>query len=116
MDKQKSPDMDLITAVVRNSLADTVLRAAINAGAPGITFFSAQGMGIKEFMGYVGSLIEHEKRVLWVVTERKDTEKVLEAIAQTANLNLPGEGFAFVQPVNWAVGFIDPDKFNEQVK
>ena len=69
----KPQDMDLITAVVRSTLADAELQAAIQAGAPGITYFSAQGTGVKEGLGYIGSLIEHEKKALWIVVEKKDT-------------------------------------------
>ena len=108
MSKQKQEEMDLITAVIRDSLTNEALQAALKAKAPGITFFSAQGMGVKEAMGYVGSLIEHEKKVLWIVVKRKDTEKILQALVEAANLNLPGEGFACVQPVSRTVGFIDP--------
>ena len=104
----KSQDMDLITAVVRSTLADGVLQAAIQAGAPGITYFPAQGTGVKEGLGYIGSLIEHEKKALWIVVEKKDTQRVLQAIIDAANLNLPGEGFAYVQPVSYAVGFVTP--------
>lgn len=98
--------MNLITAVVRRSRADATLQAALNAGAPGITYFWARGTGVKENLGYAGSLIESEKQVLWCVTDQAATEKVLGAIAEAANLSLPGEGFAYVQPVTHAVGFI----------
>lgn len=98
--------MDLITAVVRRSRADSTLQAALDAGAPGITYFWARGTGVKENLGYAGSLIESEKQVLMVVTDESTTDKVLAAIAEAANLDLPGEGFAYVQPVTRAVGFV----------
>lgn len=104
----KSQDMDLITAVVRSSLAEGVLQAAAKAGAPGITYFPALGTGVKEGLGYAGSLIEHEKKALWIVVEKTETQKVLAAIVDAANLSLPGEGFAYVQPVSSVVGFIAP--------
>ena len=102
----KKAEMDLITAVVRRSLADAALQAALNAGAPGITYFWARGTGVKENLGYVASLVESEKQVLWVVTQKEQTHQVLEAIVKAANLNLPAEGFAYVQPVTEAVGFM----------
>src|SRR6185369_8359927 len=102
----KTQDMDLITAVVRTSLAEGVLQAAIKAGAPGITYFPALGTGVKEGMGYAGSLIEHEKKALWIVVRKDETQKVLEAIVDEHNLSLPGEGFAYVQSVSLAVGFV----------
>ena len=105
--KQNTPaEMDLITAVVRRSLADQALRAALDAGAPGITYFWARGTGVKEKLDLVGSLVEAEKQVLWVVTEKRHTQRVLGAIVKAANLKLPAEGFAYVQPVTQAVGFV----------
>lgn len=105
--KLKIPvEMDLITAVVRRSLADQALRAALDAGAPGITYFWARGTGVKEKLDIVGSLVEAEKQVLWVVTQRRQTQQVLAAIAKAANLHLPAEGFAYVQPVSQAIGFV----------
>ncbi len=99
-------EMDLITAVVRRSKADEALRAALDAGAPGITYFWARGTGVKEKLDIVGSLVEAEKQVLWVVTQRSQTQHVLAAIAKAANLHLPAEGFAYVQAVSQAVGFV----------
>jgi len=102
--------MDLITAVVRRSRADAALQAALDAGAPGITYFWARGTGVKENLGYAGTLIESEKQVLWVCTPKDTTNTVLDAISEAANLALPGEGFAYVQPVTKAVGFQSPEK------
>jgi len=99
--------MDLITAVVRRARADAALEAALDAGAPGITYFAARGTGVKENLGYAGTLIESEKEVLWVVTKKEDTEKVLNALVEAANLTLPGEGFAYTQSVSRTVGFFN---------
>lgn len=102
--------MNLITAVVRRSRADATLQAALDAGAPGITYFWARGTGVKENLGYAGSLIESEKQVLWCVTSEETTDRVLGAIAEAANLELPGEGFAYVQPVSRSIGFLPVEK------
>ncbi|MBI5242972.1 MAG: P-II family nitrogen regulator [Elusimicrobia bacterium] len=104
---KKEAGMNLITAVVRHTLAEQTLKAALQAGAPGITYFWARGTGVKENLGYAGTLIEPEKQVLWVVTKKAETQKVLDAIIMAANLSLPGEGFAYVQPVTQAIGFIE---------
>lgn len=107
---KKDGEMDLITAVVRHSRAEAALQASIKAGAPGITYFWARGTGVKENLGYAGTLIESEKQVLWIVVARGDTDKVLAAIAEAANLDLPGEGFAYVQPVTQTLGFVSAKK------
>lgn len=99
-------DMELITAVVRRSRADATLQAALDAGAPGITYIWGRGTGVRENLGYAGTLIESEKQVLWVVTKKEDTDRILAAIVDAGNLSLPGEGFAYVQPVSRAIGFL----------
>ena len=60
MAEEKDQGMDLITAVVRRARADAALEAALSAGAPGITYFAARGTGVKENLGYAGTLIESE--------------------------------------------------------
>jgi len=101
-------EMDLITAVVRYSRAEATLQAALKAGAPGITYTWARGTGVRQNLGFAGSFIESEKQVLWVVVPRSKAAKVIDAIAEAGNLQLPGEGFAYVQPVDRVVGFIAP--------
>ena len=103
---KKDGEMHLITAVVRHSKADAVLKAALEAGAPGITYTWARGTGVRQNLGYAGTLIESEKQVLWVVVPQANADKVLKAIADAGNLSLPGEGFAYVHPVSSAIGFI----------
>ena len=66
---ESKEEMYLITAVVRHSLAEGALKAALEAGAPGITYFWARGTGVKENLGYAGTLIESEKQVVFVVTD-----------------------------------------------
>jgi len=62
---------------------------------------------VKENLGYAGTLIESEKEVIWVVTKPEDTDKVLAAIIDAANLTLPGEGFAYTQRVERTIGFLE---------
>lgn len=102
----KNGKLDLITAVVRRTLADVSLKAAIDAGATGVTHFPAEGTGVRQKLGYAGTLIEAEKQVLWIVTPKAETKKVLSAVVAAANLSLPGEGFAFVEEVTEAIGFV----------
>ncbi|HVE14032.1 MAG TPA: P-II family nitrogen regulator [Elusimicrobiota bacterium] len=102
----KTPKLQLITAVVRQTKAEAVLAAALKAGAPGITYTWARGTGVRQNMGYAGTLIESEKQVLWIVTSDSHVEKVLESIVKTANIDMPGEGFAFLQPVDRVIGFV----------
>jgi len=100
--------MELITAIVRQSLADQTAKAVLDAGATGLTYFRAEGTGGRQKLGYAGTLIEPDKQVFLVVTPKGQTRAVLDAIVMAANLSLPGEGFAYVQPVSQVIGFLSP--------
>jgi len=101
--KQK---MDLITAVVLRGKADAVVKAAFEAGAGGATIFFARGKGIREKLRMFGIGISPEKEVVLFVTGKKQTAKIFLAIIKAGKLDIPGEGFAYIQDVNQAIGFL----------
>lgn len=96
----------LITAVVQQKAGDAAIDAAIKAGATGATFFPAEGTGIRQRLGPVGGEIEATKRVVTIVTDPAQTDGVLAAVVKAAKLDDPGQGFAWVQEVVNAVGFV----------
>lgn len=99
----------LLTVVVQRRLGDRVLNAALKAGATGATFFYAQGTGVRQTLGFLGQFIEAEKQVVFVVTSEEHVDNVLAAVAEAGELNKAGYGFAYVQEVLKAVGFVEPD-------
>lgn len=96
----------LITAIVQAKAGDATIDAAIKAGATGATFYGAEGTGIRQRLGPVAKEIEATKRVLMIVTEPANTDAVLAAIVKSAQLDNPGQGFAWVQEVVKTVGYI----------
>ena len=100
----------LITVVVQRKLGDRVLEAALKAGATGATYFFAQGTGVRQTLGFLGQFIEAEKQVVFVVTPDTNVDTVLAAVTQAGELNKAGYGFAYVQEVLKAVGFVEPAK------
>ena len=101
-------DLRLLTAVVQRRLGDRVVDAALKAGATGVTYFFAQGSGVRQRLGVFGHLIEAEKQVIFVVSTSAHIDKVMEAVAEAGELNKAAYGFAYVQEVTKAVGFIEP--------
>lgn len=98
----------LLTVVVQRKLGDRVVEAALKAGATGATFFYAQGTGVRQILGFLGQFIEPEKQVVFVVTTEDRVDKVLAAVSEAGELNKTGYGFAYVQEVLEAVGFVEP--------
>ncbi len=98
--------LQLITAVVQHKVGDKVIEAAIQAGATGATYFFAEGTGVRQ---HVNSEVEIAKRSIFIVVDKTKTDKVLDAVIEAAKLNQPGQGFACVQDVIRAVGFVPND-------
>jgi nitrogen regulatory protein PII len=107
MDNEK---LRLLTVVVQRKLGDRVLDAALKAGATGATYFFAQGTGVRQTLGFLGQFIEAEKQVVFVVTSEAKVDNVLAAVTKAGELNKAGYGFAYVQEVLKAVGFVEPAK------
>jgi nitrogen regulatory protein PII len=97
----------LITCIVERGKLSKVIDAAIKAGAQAATFFYARGRGVRERLGKLGAFIHPEKEVAFIVTKEEQTEVVFNTIVSVAELHTPGKGFAYVQPVEKAVGFLD---------
>ena len=104
----ESPKLRLLTVVVQRKLGQRVLDAALDAGATGATFFYAQGTGVRQMLGLLGQFIEAEKQVVFVVTTADRVDRVLQAVSRAGELNKAGYGFAYVQEVLKAVGFVEP--------
>lgn len=94
----------LITAVVQHKVGDQVITAALKAGATGATYFFAEGTGVRQAVH--ANNIEIAKRAVFIVVDATKTEKVLAAVVKAGGLDKLGQGFACVQEVLKAVGFL----------
>ncbi len=99
----------LITCILQRGKADKVVNAALNAGAQGATIYYARGTGIRQKLGILGKLIQAEKEVILISVKEQQVDNVFNAITDKANLNKPGMGFAYVQSIERAIGFLDLD-------
>ncbi len=105
---EDAKNLDVITCVVQRGRAEKVWAAARTAGAGGATIFFARGMGVRERMGLLGVAIAPEKEVITVVTSREKTERIYLAMCKAAQLNLPGQGIAYVQRIDRCAGLVLP--------
>lgn len=97
-------DLRLITCVVLKGKADSVVNAAIDAGAQGATYFSGKGTGIRQTLGLT---IIPEKEIIFCVAEGEQANGVVEAVKQSGNLSELGEGFVYVTKIESAFGFVE---------
>jgi len=96
---------ELVTIIVQRKDGQRALDAATKAGAPGVTYFYARGTGIRQKLGMLGMFIEAEKQIIMVAVEQGEGEKILNAITKALELDKPGKGFGFIQPIYKVVGY-----------
>jgi nitrogen regulatory protein PII len=94
----------LIVTVVRKGWGDTVLEASIAAGAHGGTVLFGRGIGIHERQKIMGIAIEPQKEVVLTLTYENQVDAILRAVVGAADLEAPGNGLAFVVPVDKVAG------------
>lgn len=96
--------MSLIVTIVRKGWGSTVLDASVAAGSRGATVLFGRGAGVNEKERIFGMAIEPEKEIVLTVTRTEKVERILAAITAAVDLDKPGNGIAFVMPVDKVVG------------
>ena len=99
--------LDLITCIVQRGKAEKVVAAALEAGAPGATYYYGRGTGVRQKLGVLSKLIVPEKEIILVVTKKDQTETVFNAIVKAAKLDKKGQGLAYIHEIDRAVGFVE---------
>ncbi|CAN5354018.1 P-II family nitrogen regulator [soil metagenome] len=100
--------MKLITAVIKPSRLDAVLDAVTEAGASGLTVTEVRGYGRQRGKTEVYRGAEYEVRLLpkvklEVAVSADIVERVVEAIARSANTGKIGDGKVFVVDLEQAL-------------
>ena len=106
----------LITCIVERGLAERAADEALRVGAQGATIVPARGKGVRERLGLIGHLIDPEKEVIFIVTPAERTDTVFDAMVTIGRLEQPGKGFAFIQPVQRVVGYLNPNTLNSNAR
>ena len=93
-------DAVLITCIVQRGVAETVVQAAIEAGAQGATIFHARGTGIRQRrLGVLGLTVNAEKEVIYIVAPSDQADRIFERIFIVAKLDTPGMGLIYTTPL-----------------
>ena len=96
---------ELITLIVQRKDGQRAVDAALKAGAPAITYYYARGTGVRQKLGMMGMFIEAEKQIILMAVPEGTADKVLAAVTKELELNKPGKGFAYIQPLDRTMGF-----------
>lgn len=110
-DNQKSNEVSdsmyhAIFVIVDKGSAEDVIEAATKAGSKGGTIINARGAGIHETSKVFNMEIEPEKEVVLILSEAKQSDKIIASIREEMNIDEPGKGFIFVQHVKETYGML----------
>jgi nitrogen regulatory protein PII len=88
-----------IFVIVDRGKGQQVMDLARDAGARGGTIINARGSGIHEHSKLLNMEIEPEKEVVLIITEHSATRGIVLAVRDGLEIDKPGNGIIFVQPV-----------------
>jgi len=94
----------MIVSIVRKGWGNTALEASIKAGATGGTILLGRGVGVNEKDSILGIPIEPEKEIVLTLTYSGQADAILQEIILAVELDKPGNGLAFIVPIEKVVG------------
>ena len=107
-------DVELITCIVQRGNAESIVKAAYEAGAQGATINFAQGSGVREKLGILGVAVEAEKEIIKIIVSTEQVNRVFDAMYLEGELDTPGIGFMYVTTLERAGTYI-PQEVMEKI-
>ena len=108
-------DVSFITCIVQRGIADTIVKAAQEAGAQGATIHYARGEGIRERLGILALAVEVDKEVINIVVAKDQADRIFERMYIAGNLDTPGMGLIYLTPLDKAATYI-PQEIVEKLE
>lgn len=102
--RERSGKMDAIFTIVDNGLAEDVIAEAKSVGAKGGTVMHARGSGIENNETLFNFVIEPEKEVILILSEKDQSAVIANHLNCTFKLEEEGKGILFVIDVKSAIG------------
>lgn len=96
----------LINAIVPSGQAGNVIRIAEEAGSQGGTVIHGRGIGRnpKRFLNFE---VEPMREIVWLIVDKESYRDVSQAIYEKMNLQKPGQGIVFVEPLYEVDGLVN---------
>lgn len=102
----KAENLVLIVIVAQFRDEKKTVKAALDAGASGITYFYGRGTGVRQRLGFLGNLIQKEKVVLLTAVPADKADGIMASVNKAVSLNKPGKGFACVLKMEQVFGYL----------
>jgi len=96
-----------LTVIVDRGMANDVMDIARKAGVRGGTILHGRGAGAEIDTSLFGVEIEPEKELVIILTPKDLVDKVVSALTEELDLNEPGKGILFIEPVVDIRGLIE---------
>lgn len=109
MDQKENNMYQQITVIVDKGNAEYVINAAEKAGSAGGTIINARGAGVHEKNKVFDMEIEPEKELVIILAETDGTEQIVQAIREALQIDEPGKGILYVQPITKTYGIYKKD-------
>jgi len=106
-------DMDMfkkLTVIVDRGMAEDVMDIARKAGVRGGTILHGRGAGTEIATKLFGIEIEPEKELVIMLVPNDLIDRVIDELTEELQLNKPGKGILFVEPILETRGLIEMHK------
>jgi len=102
--KVENSKYNIIVTIVERGRAELVIEAAKAAGSKGGTIINARGSGVHETSKLFNMEISPEKEIVLIVSGSDVTDSIVAKISANLDIDKPGNGIIFVEPLNKAYG------------
>jgi nitrogen regulatory protein PII len=105
-----------LTVIVNRGTAEDVMDIAHKSGVKGGTIMHGRGTGSEFTSKLLGMEIEPEKELVMILLPGELVEKVANALVQGLQLDIPGNGVLFVEPVVDVRGLFGSQRSNKDTQ
>lgn len=102
--KEGVSDLEAIFAIVDKGLSDDVLESAQRAGSTGGTIIHGRGTAAGEAEKLFNITIEPEKEIILIISNKDNTDKIVNTINQNLDMEESNKGIIFVLDVSRSLG------------
>jgi len=94
----------VIFVIVEKGRGEEVIEAANLVCSTGATIINARGAGVHEVQKFFSVEIEPEKEEVFIISRKKNKDKIINSIREKMKIDEPGNGILYVLDVNEAFG------------
>lgn len=99
---------EVIFAIVNAGFAEEAMNVARKQGARGGTILNARGVAREKEAAFFGITIHADKEILMLVVEKRERDRILNALYTEMGMDQKAQGIAFSLPVSDVAGLAAP--------